>query len=304
MTQDQLSASISTILEDMSHGIVPWQKTWNSYSGLPIRGNGKGYQGINVIILLSKGYCQPRWLTYKQASELGGHVRKGERGTTVFYSSSITVKNKEGTTDTTSDTTSDETSGGKQIFFMKSYTVFNVLQCDNLPEKLFINNNNSSTNSNNPRLENAETLVANTGAVIDERSGLSPKYHLLSDTISMPLYSEFDNRESYYATLLHELIHWTGAKHRLDRIKSTLFGSNEYAFEELVAELGASLLCSQLNIRPFNHPETIGYLQSWHRILKADPKFLFRAAALAQKAIAFIHPTAEAEVEADALASA
>ena len=273
------------IVADLEKGVRSWMKPWNAGHTAgkitrPLRHNGTPYQGINILMLwgeaLDKGYSAPIWMTYNQAQELGAHVRKGQQGSLVVYANKITR--------------TETGEGGeeieKQIPFMKGYSVFNVEQIEGLPAHYY-------GKPENPlplveRLEHAERFIAKTGAVIGH-GGDKAFYAPARDIVQMPPFEAFKDKESYYATILHELTHWTSHKTRLDRsFNAKRFGDNGYAREELVAELGAAFLSADLGITPEIREDHAAYLAHWLKALKEDSRAIFSAAAHAQRAADFL----------------
>jgi antirestriction protein ArdC len=247
----------------------------------PLRANGIPYQGINVLVLwseaITKGYSAPIWMTFRQALELQGHVRKGESGSTVVYASTLTRKG----TDTETGEESEQS-----IPFLKSYTVFNVEQIEGLPAQFHA--------IVEPRLdpvqrmERAEGFFAATRADI-RHSGNRAYYNIGSDFVHMPPFEAFRDAESYYATLAHECTHWTRHKSRLDRdLGRKRWGDAGYAMEELVAELGSAFLCADLDLTPEIREDHAAYIGSWLEVLKNDKRAIFSAAAHAQKAADYL----------------
>jgi antirestriction protein ArdC len=233
---------------------------------------------------MEKGYGCPWWLTYKQAAELGGQVRKGEKGSLVVYASTFT---KTGTDDKGEEVETE-------IPFMKGYTVFNAEQFYATVPPL---------NQNIDRLESAERFFANTKAAI-RHGGSSAFYNLTLDFVQMPQIEAFRDRESYYATLAHEMTHWTRHESRLDRdLGRKRFGDAGYAMEELVAEIGAAFLCADLGIVPETRPDHAAYIASWLKVLKDDKRAIFTAASHAQKAADYLiglRPQGEADAMQEA----
>lgn len=202
------------IVADLEQGVRPWLKPWSAGHAAgritrPLRFNGVPYNGINVVLLwsaaMSAGYGAPIWMTFKQAQELGAHVRKGEKGSLVVYASTLTR------TETDADT-GEETESA--IPFMKGYTVFNVAQIEGLPDHYYA----PATPPIDPvrRIAHAEAFFAATGADI-RHGGDMAFYSVTEDRIQMPPFETFRDPESYYATLAHEATHWTRHRTRLDR---------------------------------------------------------------------------------------
>ncbi|TPW25833.1 ArdC family protein [Pararhizobium mangrovi] len=287
MKQDIYSKITDHIIAELERGVRPWMKPWSGEhaSGRitrPLRANSEPYRGINVIMLWSeattKGFAAPIWMTFKQAQELGGHVRKGEKGSPVVYASSF------------SKTETDEASGTeteRDIPFMKGYTVFNVEQVEGLPERFH--------QLAAPQIDPVECIVhadaffAATGADI-RHGGNSAHYSGGTDHIQMPPFEAFRDAESYYATLAHEATHWTKHKDRLDRdLGRKRWGDAGYAAEELVAELGAAFLCADLGLSPEVRDDHAAYIDNWLKVLQQDSRAIFTAAAHAQRAADYLN---------------
>jgi antirestriction protein ArdC len=226
----------------------------------------------------AQNFAAPIWMTFRQALELDAHVRKGEKGSLVVYANSITR------------TEHDEKSGedvDREIPYMKGYTVFNVEQIDGLPELYYAKA--APTLDPVARIDHAEKFLHATGAVINH-GGNRAYYSHSTDAVQMPPFESFRDADSYYSTLAHELTHWSGSKNRLDRdFGGHRFGSNAYAQEELVAELGAAFLCADLELALEPRADHAAYIANWVEVLQTDSRAIFTAAAHAQKAADFIH---------------
>lgn len=274
---DQIIASLEAGLEG------EWEKPWvGRKGGLPYNATTKRrYNGINVLMLWSsamkQGFNTDAWASYKQWQERGAQVRKGQRGTMVVYVGKTTVERE----------TSDGDTEEQTVTFLKSSVVFNVDQVegfsiaqDPLPELA-------------TRLEHAEAFVANTAATI-HYGGTRACYIPSIDQVNMPPVEAFTDTststatEAFYGTLLHELTHWTGAKHRCAREFGKRFGNDAYAAEELVAELGAAYLCAHLGITSEPRADHAKYIKSWLGVLRADKKAIFTAASKASEACDFL----------------
>ena len=259
-----------SIIAELEKGAAPWIKPWSAPNGADKNIiSQKPYRGINRLILAMRGlnYGVPVWGTYKQWEQLGGQVRKGEKGTKIVFWSQAKTTNPEG----------EE----KAYAFAKAYFVFNVHQVegiDIIPSE--------DKQNDNSRIELCEKRIAATGANIIT-GGDTACFIPSSDIIKMPALGTFQSSEHYYATAFHELTHWTSDKTRCDRdLSKGRFGNADYAFEELVAELGAAFLCSQHGIAgDLRHA---GYIDSWLKALKNDNKAIFKASGLAQQAADFI----------------
>jgi antirestriction protein ArdC len=227
---------------------------------------------------VSKGYAAPIWMTFKQALELGGHVRKGEKGSLVVYASSITR------TETHADTGEESE---RDIPFLKGYTVFNVEQVEDLPAHYYA----PATPRLDPvaRMASVEAFFAATGASISHGGNMA-FYSPSQDRIQMPPFEAFRDAESYYATLAHETTHWTRHESRLNRdFGRKRWGDEGYAMEELVAELGSAFLCADLGLTPAVREDHASYVASWIKALKDDKRAIFTAASHAQRAADFLN---------------
>ena len=284
------------ILADLEQGVRPWAKPWSGEHAAgritrPLRGNGQPYRGVNILLLwasaIEQGFSCPVWMTYKQAQELGANVRKGERGSLVVYANTF-IK-----TEANEQTGEDEE---KQIPFMKGYTVFNVEQIEGLPAH-FTATAEPAPETIEQRDERLERFFRNTGATI-RHGGNRAFFNITADFVQMPPFPVFVDAESYYATLGHEMTHWTRHPSRLDRdLGRKKWGDEGYAKEELVAELGAAFLCADLGITPEVRDDHAAYIGSWLEALKDDKRFIFSAAAHAQRALDWLHGCQAEQIE-------
>jgi len=288
------------IVEELQKGVRPWMQPWRAGNAIgrvtrPLRHNGLPYSGMNVLLLwseaIARGYAAPIWMTFKQALELGGAVRKGETGSLVVFASRFTK--------TETDAAGEEFD--REIPFLKGYSVFNVAQIDGLPDHYY----GKAEPVCDPieRIDHADRFFANTGAVI-RHGGNHAFYAPVTDHIQMPPFQTFRDAAAYVAVLSHEATHWTAAPHRVNRDLSR-YGKDrsERAREELVAELGSCFLCADLGIAPElePRPDHASYLACWLKVLADDKRAIFSAAAHAQRAVAFLHglqPSATEEREA------
>lgn len=264
----------ATILEQMENGTAPWLKPWtnngNASGAFPFNGStGNEYQGINILLLwaASEAFGSNCWLTYKQGQALGGHVRKGEKSTKIIFYKINEKENKEtGETDT--------------FAVMRGYRVFNLNQFDDIDTDKLKGAVESKTLEPNEVLD----FALATGAEINHM-GNEACYNMSSDKIRLPHPEQFKTENDYSSTILHELVHWSGAEHRLNRDLG--FGKERYAFEELVAEIGSAFLCAQLGIKldGLQHPE---YLKHWVKHLKDDKRAIFKASKLARTASEYL----------------
>ena len=271
------------VIGELEEGRLPWVCPWDRAKcacGMPANAaSGRRYSGINVLILwaavIDEGFSSHRWLTYRQAQAAGGNVRKGEHGTTVSYADRFTPQRE-------AKAARDEDREVRQVAFLKRFTVFNVDQCDGLPEPL------ASEIEQLPELDvmpRAEALIVASGA--DFRVGGSMAfYDPVRDYVQVPPRQAFGEQINWYRTALHELGHWTGHGSRLDRDQSGVFRSADYAREELVAEMASAFTCASLSINPtVRHGDYIG---AWLHVLREDERAIFRAASAASKAADYL----------------
>lgn len=272
-----------TIIAQLETGVRPWTQPWASSAAVsrPLRHTGEAYSGINVLLLwseaMARGFEASTWMTFRQALALGGCVRKGETGTTVVYANTLTRPE--------SDEAADADEGRpRRIAFLKAYTVFNIEQIDGLdgppaPEPAPAVNPET-------RIAGIETWFAGLGVDVRHGGG-SAFYRTASDHVQMPPFERFRDALSYYATLGHECVHWTGHPDRLARDFSR--STQAYAREELVAELGAAFLCADLGLALEPREDHAAYLDSWLEVLRGDRRFILSAAAHAQRAVDWLH---------------
>jgi antirestriction protein ArdC len=278
------------VIHELEQGRLPWVQPWASAGcacAMPHNGaTGRSYSGINVLILwaavIDGGYRAQRWLTYRQAQAAGGNVRRGETGTTVCYADRFTPKDEQ-------QRAQDEGREARQLAFLKRFTVFNVEQCDGLPDAL---TRVSAPLPDREIVPRAEALIEATGA--DFRVGGGQAFYSPGgDFVSVPPQQAFHDQINYYRTALHELGHWTGHASRLDRNQRGGFGSADYAREELVAEMASAFTCASLSIHPtVRHADYVG---SWLEVLREDERAIFRAASQASKAADYLLRFAPAE---------
>lgn len=279
------------LIEALKAGTAPWQRPWNS-KGLPSfqlpynAVTGNRYQGINTLSLIMSGRNDPRWMTFKQADDNGWQVRKGSKATAIQF---IKLYDQRTKRDDQGKVVKDEKGKPVQITvklnrpIITSFSVFNAEQVDGIPELVMPD---VSTLGWQP-LERAEQLIKSSCANIYHVAGNQAFYSPLSDSITMPLKQQFDEPGKYYATALHELGHWTGHQSRLDRSLINRFGTQDYAREELRAEIASLLISDELRIGhdPGQHT---AYVESWISILTDHPFEIHSAAADAEKIYTYL----------------
>lgn len=285
----------AAIVEQLERGTRPWAKPWSAghlagHVTRPLRAGGKPYRGINVVTLWmeaeARGYTAPIWMTYRQAQELNGQVRKGEHGSPVAYADKPRKEEPAG----------DGTPArAREVFFMRHYTVFNVEQVDGLPAHFYA----TAAPQVSPlaRQARAEAFFAALGADI-RHGGNRASYAAGPDHVQMPPFESFRDAESYYAVLGHECVHWTKHPARLAReFGRKRWGDAGYAQEELVAEIGAAFLAADLGLALEPREDHAAYIASWLDVLKRDKRAVFVAASHAQRALDYLHGRQETDEE-------
>jgi len=269
------------IIEALEDGYIPWEKPWNGYSFAPKNMvSDKNYRGFNAMLTsflaMRHGYKTNIWVTYKQAIDLGGTVKKGEKACPINYYKMLEKKDDSGEVEDT-------------FPLLKYYRVFNLDQCEGIeiPEQEEIVLNKHETKEKID-LKVMEYLVD--GPNVKEVLGDRAYYDGLSDNVVVPELGQFKTIEEYYATLFHELAHSTGHKKRLNRFKNgpTFFGNTEYAKEELVAELSACFSLSHFGLTDRVIKNSKAYIAGWLKVLKSNPKWIVEASNKAQKATELI----------------
>ncbi|MGJ0532076.1 ArdC family protein [Methylocystis sp.] len=268
-----------SIIAELEQGAAPWVKPWKSGNRtgiLPANAiTGRCYSGINIPILWHaadvRGYTTNAWITFKQALEKGACVRKGEKGTQVVFTKRLSVKKD------------DDADEERQISMLRAFTVFNVAQVDGFDAP-------DAPAAPAPPAGAADAFATATGADIrhgGDRACFVPSL----DFVALPYPEMFETEEQYQATKLHELVHWSGHKSRLNRDLNNRFGTKAYAAEELVAELGAAFLCAHLGLQ--GQLRHAGYIESWLSLLKTDERAIFTAASKASQAADYLRAFSE-----------
>jgi antirestriction protein ArdC len=233
---------------------------------------------------LRNDWKQSGFVTFKQAIAAKCVVRKGEKGTSVYYMSRVDKKVQEG-------------EEKESYFLAKFFTVFNVAQLDELEPGALAKLMENDTPTMIDAVEDADAMIAATGANIRHSNGDKRAYYDPAfDLINMPPRDSFNSTSGYYGTLFHEMTHWTGAASRCNRKLSGKFGNPDYAFEELVAELGAAFLSAQFGMECVS--QSAAYMKNWAAACRANPEMLARAASLAQAAADYVTGEQAAPVEA------
>lgn len=283
------------IIAMLKTGVAPWRKPWSERvtahgSVMPRNAvTGRAYSGVNIMLLWGTAEVEgwgPRWLTFKQAKEAGGTVRKGESGCAVIFVKRLIVK----------DEKNPDPKAKKTIGFLRAYTVFNVAQCDGLPDHVtgVAPREHKAVNPDG-RDADLDSFIAATGVKMVEQ-GNRAQYAPTLDRIEMPAFEQFKGAHAYYSTTFHELGHATGHKDRLNRNLTGRFGDRSYAAEELIAELTNAFTCAEWGIDMGELPAA--YIETWVHLLDSREDAIVTAASAASKAVEWLRGAVAAE-EAD-----
>ncbi len=285
MSKEIYEQITNTFLAALEEERIPWRKPWSA--GPRNFSTGSEYHGINFWLLsmiAEKNQWPNRWATFNQVKGLDGSIVAGSKGTRIYFWKPLKIKGK-GTKTEGGESTQEKY---RTIPLLKTFTVFNLAQCSGLPLKV-----TESTQKVEPSLEADQITTA-----YCEREGLKVEtshraaYSPSKDLIYMPDVGAFTERAEYYSTFFHELVHSTGHGARLSRegiVETHYFGDETYSKEELIAEMGASFLCSKAAVSsPQSFANSKAYIQGWISALKNDPKLLMQAASKAQRAADYV----------------
>ncbi len=274
------------IIKRLEQGVIPWRRPWKSCAGGVPDSNivsGKAYRGINPFLLGTHGFECPYWLTFRQSKQLGGHVRKGEKGQVIIFFTTFDKDEQNDAGDTVT----------RSLPCLRFYRVFNADQCEGIDHKRLAELR--ATVDTLPTFD----PISEAQGIIDgmpdrptiEHGARRSCYQPAGDTVQLPDPSRFDPPEEYYSTAFHELVHSTGHKRRLDRRdadRERWFGSGDYSTEELIAEMGAAMLCGRARIEQATLDNSAAYIANWLQVLRKDTRAVIVAASAAQKAADFI----------------
>ncbi len=280
-TKDEIYSEVTEqIIADLENGHIPWERPWNGGLMFPRNADTKlFYSGINILILWMKqkkaGFKSSQWITFNQAKELGGFVKKGEKATRIIYYKSLEIK----------EANSSDEKETKLIPVLKTHSVFNLSQIEGLESILADETRKGESVSEIEICEKAEHIFSSSGAKLSFDGIGEAFYSVTNDSIHMPARSSFKDHLGYYGTLMHELTHWTGAESRLNR-NLQIQGRVHYAKEELVAELGSSFLCAHVGLQYTS--QHAAYIESWLSVLREDKSAIFKAASQARTATEFL----------------
>lgn len=282
-TQEILEQVQDKIIDLMKTEGTDWHKSWTSKPSPVNHVSKKPYRGMNNFWLSVQDFKSHEWATFKQWSEKDYQIKKGSKASRVVFCE-VKEKKKEWLKD--SELAQYQATGKLPKYFLwKNYAVFNGDQIENFVSTVPVNTHSTKLTDN--KKKDVEFFIANTEAVIDHGQN-SAFYSPLTDHIGMPSLEMFDTDVDYFSTLLHELTHWTGHKDRCDRDQANKFGTEEYAKEELVAEVGSAFLCRILGIEKTVREDHAKYLNNWIKIIQDDSKAMVKAFSQAQKSIDFL----------------
>ncbi|MGJ8517600.1 DUF3275 family protein [Carnimonas bestiolae] len=300
---DIYQAVTDRILASLEQGTIPWVKPWDSAGRVPLipsnAVSGRQYRGINVLLLMmtamEQGYLHDRWLTFNQAIKAGGNVRRGEKGTQIALYQPGVRREK----DADGNDLLDDNGQPVETHYanLRGYTVFNVAQCDGLPTDMMTPVEPAVPERGPGFNDDIENFIRATGARITMKHGDRACYFPTADRIVLPLREQFDSADGLYSVLLHELGHWTGHPDRLDRpgvSQFDSFGTPQYAFEELVAQLTSAFTCAHFGIS--NLAVDASYIDAWIQVLKGDKKALIKASGQARTAAEYLYEIAGHQV--------
>lgn len=266
------------IIACLEQGIVPWKQPWDAAHAPRNLITDRPYRGVNMFILKMLPFTSHYFLSFKQAKQLGGSVRKGEKSCPVVFWKQSEKEDK-------------ETGEMKKVWLLRYYNVFNVEQCEGIPERFIP----QPVERINYSIRKCREIIGGMPDMPEVKPSRDRAYYVPSqDVIYIPSIHSFRNSESYYLTLYHELIHSTGHGKRLARpelVEPHRFGSEPYSLEELTAEMGACFLASASGILDMQFENSAAYIKGWLQVFKGDPKMLFKAGSQAQKAVDYITGT-------------
>lgn len=273
MTSKVYDYVLERILEKLDQGVIPWRKPWSTNGGYIPKNyvTGREYSGINILLLDPGG----QYLTFNQVQQKGGRIQKGEKASMVVFWKMLDSKEQR----------EDGELEEKKIPFLRYYNVWEISQTT-LKRK----------QDDTPILP-AERILEDEKIPRIQYGGERAFYNPAEDYINLPERKSFNSREEFYSTAFHEVIHSTGHKDRLKRLMSTEYGNSEYAFEELIAEIGSAFLCHRTGILQPVEKNTVAYCQHWAGVLRDNKKAIVQASGKAQKAVTWLIQGVEEETE-------
>ena len=286
--RDVAAEITSLIIAKIEAGVAPWRRSWTAGSagGRPLRHNGHDYSGIICLYLWAigadAGYASPYWMTYNQAVALGARVRRGESGSLSVYFNAVSK--------TETDARTGEESA-RLIRFMRHYVVFNAEQIEGLAPHF---RPGIDTAVVEPSVRQAAIDAFFAAIPADIRHGGDKAFYSPShDFIQVPRPIAFKSQDHFASTLAHECLHWSAHPDRLARTFGKRFGDDAYAFEEIVATIGQSFICADLDLPPELHDSHASYIDHWLRVLKSDKSAIIHAASKAEQAARYLKAFSE-----------
>ena len=260
------------IISQLNQGIIPWHKPWISNGSAISHATGHSYSLLNQILLGKPG----EYITFKQCQAEGGKIRKGEKSSMVVFWKFIEQED-------------EETHEKKQVPFLRYYSVFHIDQCDGINPK-YEKRTKQPAQPDEAADQIISAYVQSSGIKLIHQEGDRAFYQPSTDSVTLPLLTQFESTAEYYSTAFHELTHSTGHSSRLDRLsKTAFFGSDAYSKEELIAEIGAAALVSHCGIETSSSfRNNVAYIQNWLQALRNDKRLIVSASGKAEKAVDWI----------------
>ena len=278
-----LEPLMADLIARIERGVPPWRQPWagGREPSAPLRADGEPFSGSNAWLLAFvgavRGYASPYWFTFRQALDIEAPVRKGERGAPAVLYKTRTVEGEAAAPDQPGD------EGARVLRYLKGYKVFNAEQLSGCPDRYL-----AAPAVDPVARAAARNRVLDAVPATVELGGAIAAYLRDRDVIRLPPPETFLSVDDFLATKAHEQLHWTGAPHRLNRVFGQRFGDAAYAFEELVAEIGAAALGLRIGLKPQLLDSHAAYLAHWAGILRERPGALLEASGHAQKAVDYL----------------
>lgn len=284
MKTDIAQTITASILQKLEAGTKPWVQPWTGApQRRPLRHCGTAYRGINTVVLWmaakARGYASPYWMTYRQAEEIGGQVRRGETCSHAVLYKTVDAKEAEGDETAISSNDSD-----RKRRVLRQFAIFNADQIDGLPSKYVVTPTAVEPMPESVHRPKLEAFFSRVPATV-QHLGHVAYYNRTRDEIVLPPVERFASYDGYFATRAHETAHWTGHEKRLDRSFGKRFGDQAYAFEELVADIAAAILSAELGLPEAELDNHAAYVDHWVKVLKADKNAILTAASKADEAV-------------------
>lgn len=275
------------IVAELENGVIPWKKPWISKEGAISHVTGKPYSLLNQMLLAKAG----EWLTYAQAVKEGGKIKKGEKGRFVVFWKWVEKK--------TGETDADGNLVIEKVPFLRYFTVFHIDQCEGIKPRFEGKASDLTPDAEAQKIFDDYTVREK---ITVNHGGDRAFYRPFEDSITLPVISAFKAIAEYYSTAFHEAVHSTGAKSRLNRdgvTGLTYFGSEDYSKEELIAEIGSSMILNKIGMETeASFKNNAAYINGWLSVLRNDKRFIVSAAGKAEKAVKFLLNEKDEEIPA------